>query len=360
MHIISSLLGHVLYPSLAKSGFFRRYRNTKKGDYLTIVTYHGVVPRNYAVEDRLFDGNLIKPDIFQKQVRLLKLQYNVIPPEELNGCLARNGTLPPNSILITCDDGLLNNVTDMLPVLKEEGLCCLFFVTTNSIRKSVPALLWHEELYLLLKLGSVRSIRTPVEGPVVRNSNGRRKVWWQLVKEFSKVGHEKRQELIDHMRQELGFQKDWITFIRENPGLKQRFMLLSLSDLEVLRDAGMTLGSHTCTHPILSLLPPDAAQHEIEESRNRLEQELNIQVWALSYPFGDPTSVTSREVTLAERAGYRCAFVNSGGLVPSQIEKPFHLQRVHVSADMTMAEFEAHVSGFHNALQDTIIRRERA
>ena len=255
MQIISSLLRRILYLSLAKSGFFRSYRNRKMGDYLTIVTYHGVVPQNYEVEDRLFDGNLIRLDVFRKQVRLLKSQYNVMHPEELNGCLARNDTLPPNSILITCDDGLLNNVTDMLPVLKEEGLCCLFCVTTDSIKSPILTFLWHEELYLLLKSGSERTIRTPVEASLVKNRKQRMEVWWQLVKEFSKVGHEKRQELIDHMRQELGLQKDWNTFIRENPGLKQRFMLLSLADLELLRDAGMTLGSHTCTHPILSLLP---------------------------------------------------------------------------------------------------------
>jgi peptidoglycan/xylan/chitin deacetylase (PgdA/CDA1 family) len=356
MNIISSSLRHCLYPSLAKAGFFRAFRNRKVSNYLTIVTYHGLVPQNYDVEDRLLDGNLIRRDVFQKQVRILKSRYNVIHPEELNSCLARHDSLPPNSILITCDDGLLNNVTDMLPVLKEEGLYCLFFVTTDTIKKPIPTLLWHEELYLLLKSGSGKAIRTPVEASLVKNKNRRREVWLQLVKEFSKVGHEKRQDLIDHLRQELGLIKEWNTVFEENVALKQRYKLLSLSDLELLRDAGMILGSHTCTHPILSLLPSNIAQYEMEESRRKLEQELGIQVWALSYPFGDPASVTSREVALAERAGYTCAFVNSGGLVPPQLERPFHLQRVHVSADMTMAEFEAHVSGFHGMLQKKFLR----
>jgi peptidoglycan/xylan/chitin deacetylase (PgdA/CDA1 family) len=242
----------------------------------------------------------------------------------------------------------------MLPILKEEGLSCLFFVTAESA-KSSSSMLWHEELYAMLKSAPRDPLGIPIDilgtRAKVQDGNRRREAWWKLVREFSKVGHENRQELIDHLRQELGLKRDWNTFIRENPALKKRFILLSLSDLEVLKNAGMTLGSHTFTHPILSLLPRSAAQHEIEESRNRLEQELNIQVWALSYPFGDPASVTSREMTMAKRAGYRCAFVNSGGLVPSQMEKRFHLQRVHVSADMTIAEFEAHVSGFHGMLQ---------
>ena len=36
-------------------------------------------------------------------------------------------------MLLTCDDGLQNTLTDMLPVLQELGLSCLFFVTGASL-----------------------------------------------------------------------------------------------------------------------------------------------------------------------------------------------------------------------------------
>jgi len=352
MYLISSLLRHLLYPSFSRSGVFRAFRNRKMKNALTVVTYHGVFPKKYKVEDRLFDGNLIRSYEFQEQLRLLKSNYNVIRPEEFNACFERDDSLPPNSILITCDDGLLNNVTEMLPILKHEGLSCLFFITTESAKSFLP-ILWHEELYLMLK----RALRD-LAGAKVKNGNLPREAWWKFIKEFSRVGQGNRQEVIDRLRQELGLKKDWGTFIRENQALKERFMLLSLPDLELLRNAGMTLGSHTCTHPILSLLPRNVAQYEIEASRHNLEHELGVRVWALSYPFGDPASVTSREMSIAEHAGYRCGFINYGGLVASAKESPFCLQRVHVSADMTLAEFEAHVSGFHTAFRDRIIRQK--
>jgi hypothetical protein len=57
-----------------------------------------------------------------------------------------------------------------------------------------------------------------------------------------------------------------------------------------------------------------------------------------------------REVNLAREAGFECAFINVGGgsADPSQ---PLALERTHLTADMSLAEFEAHLSGFHNRLQ---------
>ena len=35
--------------------------------------------------------------------------------------------------LLTCDDGFLNDFTEMLPIMQEEGLQCLFLVMEASI-----------------------------------------------------------------------------------------------------------------------------------------------------------------------------------------------------------------------------------
>lgn len=359
MRFVSSLLRHVFYPSLSKIGFFQSWRNRRMRNDLTILTYHGVIPKNYKVEDGWLDGNLVKPEVFRQQLRLLKSNYTVIYPEELHEYLDRNNDLPPNSVLLTCDDGLLNHVTEMLPILKEEALSCLFFVTTGSLRLD-STMLWHEELYLLLKFALKKPIQIPDQIiPVcsfITDIDECRVVWRQLVNELSKVDHEKRRALTEVLRQEVGLNKNWNYKYFEDPTLRHRFILLSSNDLEGLVNAGMALGSHSCTHPILSQLPSHLARREIEESRRSFEQELGVRVWAFSYPFGDPSSMTLREMSFVEEAGYKCGLINFGGLVPSRINRPFCLPRVHVSADMTIAEFDAYVSGFHQMLQGKIMR----
>ena len=75
-------------------------------------------------------------------------------------------------------------------------------------------------------------------------------------------------------------------------------------------------------------------------------------MWA----FGYPSATLHRhgeDLHLAERAGFRCAFMNTGGGFGAKINR-FALPRVHVTADMTVFEFEAHISGFYRKLREKL------
>jgi hypothetical protein len=102
---------------------------------------------------------------------------------------------------------------------------------------------------------------------------------------------------------------------------------------------------------MLSQSSPDVAWSEISDSKHNLEQALGQEIWALAYPFGDSTSVTSREVQMAKRAGFKAAFLNIGGGFGTPTPG-FALPRVHITSEMTLVEFEAHISGVHRSLQE--------
>jgi len=55
-------------------------------------------------------------------------------------------------------------------------------------------------------------------------------------------------------------------------------------------------------------------------------------------------------LTMAQKAGYEAAFLNFGGGLGTDLP-PYALPRVHVTAGMSRAEFDAHVSGFYARLQ---------
>jgi peptidoglycan/xylan/chitin deacetylase (PgdA/CDA1 family) len=111
----------------------------------------------------------------------------------------------------------------------------------------------------------------------------------------------------------------------------------------------MTVGAHTRTHPVLSLCSDEEARREIQESKAEIESALGRPVWAFAYPFGNPATVGAREFRLAREAGFSCAFLNVEHWAGQS--GPLALPRTHVSGDMDLAEFEAHLSGFHTRLQ---------
>ena len=77
MKLVSPFLKHVVYPGLARSGYFSRNPNRQPA----IVTYHGVLPEGYCRIDASLDGSLVTPESLRRQLLLLKNKYVVITPE---------------------------------------------------------------------------------------------------------------------------------------------------------------------------------------------------------------------------------------------------------------------------------------
>jgi peptidoglycan/xylan/chitin deacetylase (PgdA/CDA1 family) len=350
VRLVSPLLKHVVYPSLSKAGCLRRTAPTGPA----VLTYHGVLPAGYKIADPRLDGNHVSAVCFRGQLRLLKDRYNVISPHEFLLWSEAGHELPPRSVLLTCDDGLRNSLFDMVPILQEFEMECLFFVTGASLSPT-STMLWYEELYLMF-LAAPESITLElleIELAASARKQEKHSLWWELVKKLSQYDLNRRKTLLETIRMQLGLAEHWDSEYRENPVLSRRFLALSQTELHQLVQAGMCVGAHTLSHPMLSQSSPEAAWCEISWSKRDLERALGQEIWAFAYPFGDCSSATSREVQLAKRAGFRTAFLNAEGSLKTETPR-LALPRVHITAEMSLAEFEAHISGFHRSLQEIL------
>jgi peptidoglycan/xylan/chitin deacetylase (PgdA/CDA1 family) len=75
--------------------------------------------------------------------------------------------------------------------------------------------------------------------------------------------------------------------------------------LRALLASGVGVGSHTCGHPHLPLLGDAELARELTESRQRLEDELEVPCRYLAYPYGE---TDARVEAAAAAAGYDAAF----------------------------------------------------
>ncbi len=357
MKFVSPILKRCVYPALSRA----RYFSSASPSGLAVVTYHGVLPAGYRPIDETFDGSLITAEVFRRQLRLLKRDYNIISPAEMRSWCRDGGKLPPRAVLLTCDDGLLSNLTEMLPILQEERLQCLFFVTGASTGID-RTMLWYEDLLLMFlraRAGnfSVSSGDVEIRGSL-GNKDERRAIWWQSVLRLSSVSSQRRQDFLDAMRSHFELE-DSMEFYRSSyPAAERHFCLMNANELKTLAAAGMSIGAHTLTHPMLSQMPHEMALAEMAESRRLLETLLGSTVWAFAYPFGQAESVNPETIATAEELGFEAAFMNVGGGLGSEIPR-FAIPRVHVSAGMGLAEFEAHVSGFYEKIRHGFRRRHQ-
>jgi len=78
-----------------------------------------------------------------------------------------------------------------------------------------------------------------------------------------------------------------------------------LADWDQLRDMaahGISIQSHTCTHPDLTVLPDDAVLRELRDSAGQIEEMVGSPADCVAYPYG---KVNPRICRLAQEAGYR-------------------------------------------------------
>jgi peptidoglycan/xylan/chitin deacetylase (PgdA/CDA1 family) len=79
---------------------------------------------------------------------------------------------------------------------------------------------------------------------------------------------------------------------------------LTWPELRELTAAGWEIGSHTCSHPLLTELEEQALAGELRDSKLRIEAELGRQCTSLAYPYG---GVDVRVADAAREAGYQWA-----------------------------------------------------
>lgn len=95
---------------------------------LPVLLYHGIDsdgPKNkYTIDE----------EVFEEQLRWLKANgYKTLLPREIFEHALKNN--PEKTVIISFDDGLMNNFNIVLPLLQEYGFKGIFFIVTDAINK---------------------------------------------------------------------------------------------------------------------------------------------------------------------------------------------------------------------------------
>jgi peptidoglycan/xylan/chitin deacetylase (PgdA/CDA1 family) len=90
------------------------------------------------------------------------------------------------------------------------------------------------------------------------------------------------------------------------------------------------IGSHTFTHPDLRTIPPASARWEIEESRMKLEEKLQVPVSSFAYP----KALWSRSLEELVRRNYRSAVIGGGMRTQPSRWNVHRLSRIPIRKDM--------------------------
>jgi peptidoglycan/xylan/chitin deacetylase (PgdA/CDA1 family) len=266
---------------------------------LSILIFHRVLSR----PDPLFPE---EPDLarFDQILAWVSKWFQVLPLEKAITQL-RSGTLPARAAAITFDDGYADNATNALPILKRHGMSATFFVATSFLdggrmwndtlieairRCPAPSLDLGEGGLGAFKLGSVGERRIAIDS---------------LLRRVKYLEPDQRNLAITLVQGAV-------------PHALPDDLMMTSGQVIQLRDAGMQVGAHTCTHPILAKLSDDEAMREITTSKAALEALLNQPVPLFAYPNGKPgQDYLGKHAAMVRQAGYTAAVSTAAGVSTS-------------------------------------------
>lgn len=264
---------------------------------LCIVNYHRILER----PDPLLAS---EPTVetFHWQMELLASCFNVLPLHDALEMLKAE-RMPPRAVAITFDDGYRSTHDLALPVLQQYQLPATVFVTTGHIDKGS---MWNDVILEAarrlprgeLELSDIGFGSYPLHTPQDRQNAV------QALTERSKYLPPAGRAQLNHKLETL------VGCSLEQELMLTRDMLLALNR------AGVEIGGHTITHPILTCVDDATAQAEIAGNKQHLESIIGKPVRLFAYPNGKQgIDFDERHAQMVREAGYSAAFTTAVGPV---------------------------------------------
>jgi peptidoglycan/xylan/chitin deacetylase (PgdA/CDA1 family) len=265
---------------------------------LSILILHRVLP----VADSLFPAEM-DAQHFDEVCRWVKSWFTVLPLDEAANRL-RSRTLPDRALAISFDDGYADNRVVAMPILNRHALTATFFIATGFLD---GGRMWNDTLVESIRRSPSRSLdlrqlRGVSLGVYTLGTVGDRRTAIQAIIQRTMYLPPGERELI-------------VNEIAERAGVELPIDLMMTSrQVQELRSAGMQIGAHTVSHPILSNLDPAAVRKEMTQSKVFLEDLLGERVSLFAYPSGKPgRDYTAADVNIAREVGFDAAFCTAWG-----------------------------------------------
>ncbi len=252
-------------------------------------------------------GLAITPEFLDAALSFVRQQgYELIPldavPERLQQ--ARAGQLQRPFAAITLDDGYRDNMEYALPVFRKHEAPFTIFVAPAYADGEGE--LWWDALEAVIRDNDV--VHCDLEGLPDRfhtHTDAGKQAAWDIL--YPAIRYMDEYE-----------QRAFIIRFAARHGLdvhaQCRELIMDWNELrELSADPLCSIGAHTMHHRALARIDEEDARAEMQQSRERLEQELGCTVNTLAYPYGDPASAGAREFALARELGFSLALTTRKG-----------------------------------------------
>lgn len=281
------------------SGFLKILSRVWSSSGPTILAYHRILETEDGEAEIVPPGVALSSRSFRAQIDYVSREYRVVSLEELVRMIGEEEEVRRVAV-ITFDDGWRDNYTNAYPILLQHEVTATIFLVTDYV--GTTRRFWPDRMAHVLAAAPARKERIPhplrgwigfdsLDLPVRRGSERAH----ALIEKLKGLPPQQRDSFIEYLAGRTG------VAVEE---LEERRRMLTWEEVKEMSASGMSFGSHTQTHPIMTTIPIDEARNEILNSKAQIEECLGRECKAFAYPNGDWNGAV-RELVVA--SDYECA-----------------------------------------------------
>jgi peptidoglycan/xylan/chitin deacetylase (PgdA/CDA1 family) len=256
--------------------------------------YHYVRPE----DDNYPSFKFLHLDDFRKQLDYFSEHFGILHPDDLKVSIETGRTI--DGVILTFDDGVKDHYDFVLPELLKRGLSGIFYIPTGIYEQR--KMLGVHRLHLLLGKFDSEVIYNELNKLVTDEmlSHAHIKEFRELTYSLQKndsyttlvkrmmnyfISYDYREKVLDTLMND---------FFGGDESVFDSFYVTP-EEIKTMYNAGMVIGSHTKTHPVLSKLPSEKQEDEIHNSFKYIESIcINLPYKTFCYPYGGFQSFTGK------------------------------------------------------------------
>lgn len=236
-------------------------------------------------------------DLFRKQIEFFKENFNVVRMEQVIEAVKGGEPLPNKAVLLTFDDGYIDNFTFALPILEEYGLQGSFFIPGKTF--TTHQLLDVNKIHYILASADIRKLVVDVKG----------KMDYYRGKEFD---YPSTEELWNQYAMDTRFDGKDTVFVKKilqtvlpeklrnqiSSDLFEKYvgvseeqlayeLYMTLEQIRTLKKHGMFIGIHGYDHYWLGNLSPEQMRADVSKALETMDEFIDHSEWVMNYPYGN-------------------------------------------------------------------------
>lgn len=290
------------------------------GPKFVILCYHRVGTSGVPLYSAL------PPSVFEAQMEFLSARYRIVSLEEVVNRLG-DPTAEPG-VAVTFDDGYGDVFQFAYPALRKYRIPATIFLTASAIETGEAP--WYDGVFLALQVTELKTVELTLDRRVrysLTSPPQKFRSALDIMMRLRKLPDGRRKECMAELERRIPIPRE------EMSG-----RMLTWDQVRSMQAGGISFGSHTMTHPVVSRLEMSELLAELRGSREILEEKIGTPVVDFAFPFGQASDCgTLCEPALAE-CGYRSAVTTVWG-VNERGTSPFFLRRVQIGEERSLEMF---------------------